>query len=46
MRMKNSKVIPGGSCLTQHNLLWAEIVIMEGKRGFGRDEKRKLKNGS
>ena len=44
--MKNCKVIPGETCLTQHRLLWAEVVIRRReKKGFGRGEKRKLKLG-
>ena len=41
LRMKNCKVIPGEACLTKQRLLWAEVVIIG--RGFGREEKRKLK---
>ena len=34
--MKNCMMMPGEACLTQHRLLWAEVVIWEEKRGFGR----------
>ena len=36
--MKNCKVIPGEVCLTQHRLLWAEVVIDYGKEKWGLKE--------
>ena len=40
LRKKNCKVIQGGACLTQHRLLWAEVVIRgRKKRVWKRREK-------
>ena len=49
LRMKNCKEIPGEVCLTQHRLLWAEVMIRgRKKRVWNRGEKKikawKLKN--
>ena len=41
LSIKNSKVIPGEACLTQHRLLWAEVVIKgRKKRVWNRGEKK------
>ena len=43
LTMKNCKVIPGEACLTQHRLLWDELVIKGRKMRVWKREKKKIK---
>ena len=42
-KMKNYKVIPGEACLTQHRLLWAEVVIRGRKKRVSKRGEKKIK---
>ena len=41
--MKNFKVFPGEACLTQHRLLWAEVVIRRRKKRIWNRGEKKIK---
>ena len=43
LSIKNSKLIPGEACLTQHRLLWTEVVIKGRKKRIWNRGKKKIK---